>query len=144
MLLTRIKIYSLSGIDSGATAQPSHFKQNYLLNKLLYPEETNINTNLHSTSVATGAVVSEEEFILHDLLDYTTLFGVDTDLPNTATSTISINAFIQKLLLHAKLSYDADITGVMAASMCEVTFTTWTLQVRHFVLLATVGIFCVT
>lgn len=116
--------------------QPSHFKQNYLLNKLLYPEETNINTTQYTTNANTSTGVSEEEFLLHELLDYTTLLGIDADLP---TSTVAINPFIQKLLLHTKLSYDADISGVMAASMCEVTFTTWTLQVRFVYLVCTTG-----
>ena len=42
---------------------------------------------------------------------------------------VSVNPFIQKLLLHCKLSYDAEVTGVLATSLAEVTFTTWTMQV---------------
>ncbi len=42
---------------------------------------------------------------------------------------VSINPFIQKLLLHCKLSYDAEVTGVLATSIAEVTFTTWAMQV---------------
>ena len=78
----------------------------------------------------------EEEFLLQEMLDCESLFhtgdstnakfGSPTKIRNFK---VSVNPFIQKLLLHCKLNYDAEVTGVLATSLAEVTFTTWTMQV---------------
>ncbi len=44
-------------LDPDLKAQPSHFKQNYLLNKLLFPEETQVGNNNTELPRATGIVL---------------------------------------------------------------------------------------
>jgi hypothetical protein len=135
----------------------SHFKQSYLINKLLFPVETDT-TALRATqaSVLTTSMLSatagdvveaqdntaqdlrnEEEFLLQEMVDYEeVLAATETELylynTNSTAGPVKINPFIERLLLHGKLSYDENITGVMAPSMAEVALTTWTLQVNAF------------
>jgi hypothetical protein len=155
-----------TGNSAGSSADPtaegqdsriltSHFKQSYLINKLLFPVETDT-TALRATQAsvlttsmlsATGDAVeaqgttppdlrSEEEFLLQEMVDYEeVLAATETELylynTNSTAGAVKINPFFERLLLHGKLSYDENITGVMAPSMAEVALTTWTLQVHN-------------
>lgn len=121
--------------DHTEAPKPSHFKQSYLLNKLLYPEETDTSTlSARTSSLQQPEGVLEEEFLLQEIVSLESLLGTDAMVPTSSadadTPPVRIHAFIQKILLHAKLSYDGDISGVMAPSIAQVALTTWTLQVR--------------
>jgi hypothetical protein len=135
----------------------SHFKQSYLINKLLFPAETDttalratqasvLTTGMLSTTAGDAVdaqdttvadLRSEEEFLLQEMVDYEDALGAtETELylynTNSTAGAVKINPFIERLLLHGKLSYDENITGVMAPSLAEVALTTWTLQVSLF------------
>lgn len=107
------------------------------MNKLLFPEEAPTGAHQGSTVTTTAAsaasaATEEEDYLLQEMLEYDALVSSSDDLDTKIASGIPvvINPFIQKLLLHAKLSYDVDISGVMVASISQVSFTTWTLQVH--------------
>lgn len=124
--------------------KPSHFKQSYLLNKLLYPEETGVThpLRLSSHDGGGGSGAADEEFLLQDMVSLESLLGeevvastargsaTDASSDDLSAVPVRIHDFIQKILLHAKLSYDGNISGVMAPSIAQVALTTWTLQVR--------------
>jgi hypothetical protein len=136
----------------------SHFKQSYLINKLLFPAET-VTTALRDATQQASALTtsllsatagdavdaqdamapadlrSEEEFLLQEMVGYEDALGTtETELylynTNSTAGAVKINPFFERLLLHGKLSYDENITGVMAPSLAEVALTTWTLQVN--------------
>jgi hypothetical protein len=126
----------------------SHFKQSYLINRLLYPVETDLPEGILSTqnkgeeqtnaedstrAVANVNKRSEDDYLLHEMVNYPDVLGItQTELfvnNQTLGEAVAINPFVARLLLHGKLSYDEQISGVMAPSMAEVALTTWTLQV---------------
>jgi hypothetical protein len=126
----------------------SHFKQSYLINRLLYPVETDLPAGILSTqdngqehaniedstrAVANVDKRSEDDYLLHEMVNYPDVLGItQAELfvnDQSLGEAVSINPFVARLLLHGKLSYDEQISGVMAPSMAEVALTTWTLQV---------------
>lgn len=120
--------------DNTEAPKPSHFKQSYLLNKLLYPEETDASAlNARTSALPQPEGVQEDEFLLQEIVSLESLLGADAMAPPSSadadTAPVRIHPFMQKILLHAKLSYDGDISGVMAPSIAQVALTTWTLQV---------------
>lgn len=130
----------------------SRFKQSYLISKLLYPaeqaeeapfaEDTRLpfpatTAGRSATASATASRSAEEEgLLLQELVGYADALGVSeaewlhlSSCTESETSRVRINPFLERLLLHGKLSYDENITGVMAPSLVEVALTTWALQV---------------
>jgi hypothetical protein len=126
----------------------SHFKQSYLINRLLYPLETDLPVGILSTrnngqdnantgdsphAVASIDKRSEDDYLLHEMVNYPDVLGItQTELfvnNQTLGEAVAINPFVARLLLHGKLSYDEQISGVMAPSAAEVALTTWSLQV---------------
>lgn len=126
--------------ETETSVPTSHFKQSYLINKLLFPVETDVVT-AHSASApvphsaSTAADPTEEDaFLLREMVDYAEVLGI-THAELFANhrllgEEVVFNPFVERLLLHGKLSYDENITGVMAPSLAEVALTTWSLQVR--------------
>lgn len=138
----------LSGVSQSASlaeepAPTSHFKQSYLINKLLFPAETDVPKQQQEQDTAATTPRNfvdqregeedEEGFLLREMVDYADVLGIthsELFVNNAALGApVVINPFIERLLLHGKLSYDEIISGVMAPSMAEVALTTWTLQV---------------
>lgn len=127
-------------LSEEASPPPSHFKQSYLINKLLYPNETEI-SQLHATSDTIAVAVddsteqaqqtAESVYLMQTMVDYAAVLDLtesDLFVHTTAMGPLTFNPFVERLLLHGKLSFDEKISGVMAPSLAQVTLTTLTLQ----------------